>query len=120
MSCCRLRRCGRNQLTFSPGAQIIFAFHIALFLFFSRAPLIQSVKSKGRRLTFISTLTLRFLPLLPVYLILSLSYSLINLAFLLPTDGNGHAKFGPQSGFMSKFTSVRRRSLRGPTADHAL
>lgn len=79
---------------------IIFAFHIALFLFFSRAPLIQGVKSKGRRLTFISTLTLRFLPLLPVYLILSLSYSLINLAFLLPMDGNGHARFGPQSGFM--------------------
>ncbi|TKA50770.1 hypothetical protein B0A53_06035 [Rhodotorula sp. CCFEE 5036] len=82
---------------------IIFAFHIALFLFFSRAPLIQGVKSKGRRLTFISTLTLRFLPLLPVYLILSLSYSLINLAFLIPMDGNGHARFGPQSGFMSKF-----------------
>lgn len=61
-----------------------------------------SVAKKGRRLTFLSTLTLRFLPLLPIYLILSLSYSLINLAFLIPTNGNGHAKFGSQGGFMSE------------------
>lgn len=82
---------------------MIFSFHIALFLCFSRAPFIASVRNKGRRLTFLSTLTLRFLPLLPVYVILSLSYSLINLAFLIPMDGNGHARFGPQGGFMSEF-----------------
>ncbi|POY73673.1 hypothetical protein BMF94_3208 [Rhodotorula taiwanensis] len=79
---------------------IIFAFHIALFTFFARGPFMGSVAKKGRRLTFLSTLTLRFLPLLPIYLILSLSYSLINLAFLIPMNGNGHAKFGSQGGFM--------------------
>ncbi|BGP54945.1 hypothetical protein JCM8202_003455 [Rhodotorula sphaerocarpa] len=79
---------------------IIFSFHIALFTFFARMPFIGAVRARGKRLKFICVLTLRFLPLLPIYVILSLSYSLINLAFQIPVNGNGYANFGPQGGFM--------------------
>lgn len=64
-------------------------------------PFIGAVRARGKRLKFICVLTLRFLPLLPIYVILSLSYSLINLAFQIPVNGNGYANFGPQGGFMS-------------------
>ena len=39
------------------------------------------------------------------------SYSLINLAFQLPMDGNGYADFGAQSGFMSELISHFRFEL---------
>ncbi|GAA5975256.1 hypothetical protein JCM5350_000210 [Sporobolomyces pararoseus] len=78
----------------------IFSFHIALFLNFARMPFFAAIKKKGYKLSYPSTLALRFLPLPFAYLILSLSYSLINLAFQLPMDGNGYASFGPQAGFM--------------------
>lgn len=56
-------------------------------------------------------LSLAFVPLSPrtaprrlhdltLSLLLARSYTLINKAFLLPTDGNGYASFGPQAGFM--------------------
>jgi len=78
----------------------IFAFHIALFLNFSRMPFIGALEKRGLELSYLGKLALRFAPLPIAYLILSLSYSLINLAFQLPMDGNGYADFGPQSGFM--------------------
>ncbi|GAA5892634.1 SNG1 family protein [Sporobolomyces salmoneus] len=78
----------------------IFAFHIALFLNFARMPFYAAVQKKGYKLTYLSTLALRFIPIPIAYLILSLSYSLVNLAFQLPMDGNGYASFGPQAGFM--------------------
>ncbi|BGP07218.1 hypothetical protein JCM10049v2_003049 [Rhodotorula toruloides] len=78
----------------------IFAFHISIFLFFSRMPFLGAIKKQGVRMTWLSTCALRFLPTLPAYVLLSLSYSLINKAFMIPVDGNGYAKFGPQGGFM--------------------
>ncbi|GAA5938758.1 hypothetical protein JCM1841_001619 [Sporobolomyces salmonicolor] len=79
---------------------VIFAFHIALFLFFSRIPFQMAIKKKGIQLSWLHTVILRIAPLPFAYFFLSLSYSLINLAFLVPMDGNGHAGFGPQGGFM--------------------
>ncbi|GAA5880617.1 hypothetical protein JCM16303_004284 [Sporobolomyces ruberrimus] len=78
----------------------IFSFHIALFLIFARGPLFAAIEKKGLKLSYLGTLAVRFLPLPFAYLLLSLSYSLVNLAFQLPMDGNGYASFGPQSGFM--------------------
>lgn len=51
----------------------IFSFHIALFLNFARMPFFAAVQKKGYKLTYWSTLALRFLPLPFAYLILSLS-----------------------------------------------
>ena len=51
----------------------IFSFHIALFLNFARMPFFAAIKKKGYKLTYPSTLALRFLPLPFAYLILSLS-----------------------------------------------
>ncbi|GAA5892462.1 hypothetical protein JCM5296_003603 [Sporobolomyces johnsonii] len=79
---------------------VIFAFHIALFLFFSRIPFQMAIKRKGIQLSLLHTVILRVAPLPFAYFFFSLSYSLINLAFLVPMDGNGHAGFGPQGGFM--------------------
>ncbi|GAA5927676.1 SNG1 family protein [Sporobolomyces koalae] len=79
---------------------VIFSFHIALFLNFARMAFQGALKSKGVKLSYLGTLALRFIPLPFAYLLLSVSYSLINLAFQLPMDGNGYASFGPQAGFM--------------------
>ncbi|KPV77517.1 uncharacterized protein RHOBADRAFT_51361 [Rhodotorula graminis WP1] len=79
---------------------IIFAFHIALFFFFSRLPLQGMTKKHGIKIRWIHVCLLRIVPVLFAYFILSLAYTLINKAFLLPTDGNGYASFGPQAGFM--------------------
>ncbi|GAA5970621.1 hypothetical protein JCM11641_007372 [Rhodosporidiobolus odoratus] len=79
---------------------IIFAFHVTLFLFFSRMPFQTAIKKKGVNLTWFNLCLLRLLPVWGAYLFISLWYTLINKAFLLPTDGNGYAYFGPQRGFM--------------------
>ncbi|GAA6041975.1 hypothetical protein JCM8097_009126 [Rhodosporidiobolus ruineniae] len=79
---------------------IIFAFHVTLFLFFSRMPFQQAMKKKGINLTWVGLCMLRLLPIFVAYTFLSLWYSLINKAFLLPTNGNGYASFGQQGGFM--------------------
>jgi hypothetical protein len=51
----------------------IFSFHIALFLNFARMAFFGALKKKGYKLTYLSTLALRFIPLPFAYLILSLS-----------------------------------------------
>ncbi|BGP15152.1 hypothetical protein JCM10213_000723 [Rhodosporidiobolus nylandii] len=79
---------------------IIFSFHITLFLFFARIPFQGAMKKKGIKLTWLNVCLLRIVPCWIAYFFLSLWYSLINKAFLLPTDGNGYADFGPQGGFM--------------------
>ncbi|GJN89696.1 hypothetical protein Rhopal_002683-T1 [Rhodotorula paludigena] len=79
---------------------IIFAFHIAIILLFSRMPLQQSMQKQGVRISWLHTCLLRLGPVFVGYFFLSLAYSLINIAFLLPMDGNGYAGFGPQGGFM--------------------
>ncbi|BGP39169.1 hypothetical protein JCM10450v2_003123 [Rhodotorula kratochvilovae] len=83
---------------------IIFAFHISLFFFFSRMPFQGAMKKKGVKITWVHLCLLRILPVIAAYFVLSLAYSLINLAFLLPMDGNGYASFGPQSGFLVFWT----------------
>ncbi|GAA6016146.1 hypothetical protein JCM10207_004459 [Rhodosporidiobolus poonsookiae] len=79
---------------------IIFAFHLTLFLFFARMPFQQAMKKKNVSLTWVSLCGLRLAPCWVAYFFFSLWYSLINKAFLLPTNGNGYAAFGEQGGFM--------------------
>ncbi|GAA5823441.1 hypothetical protein JCM11251_000635 [Rhodosporidiobolus azoricus] len=79
---------------------IIFAFHLTLFLYFARMPFQAAVQKKGVQLTWLHLFLLRLAPVFVAYIFMSLWYSLINIAFLLPTNGNGYADFGSQRGFM--------------------
>ncbi|GAA5897088.1 hypothetical protein JCM6882_001787 [Rhodosporidiobolus microsporus] len=79
---------------------IIFAFHLTLFLFFARIPFQAALKKKDVQITWLHLCLLRLAPVAVAYFLMSLWYSLINLAFLLPMNGNGYASFGSQRGFM--------------------
>ncbi|KAL8280092.1 hypothetical protein RQP46_007422 [Phenoliferia psychrophenolica] len=79
---------------------VIFAFHVTLFSFFSRIPLLQRAGKDKLYVKLSHFIALRLVPVVIVYLFLSLWYSLVNVAFNVPMDGNGHSGLSSQAGFM--------------------
>lgn len=86
-------------LLLTSSLDIIFGFHVALFLFIGRIPL-QFIRKKKLAISYRSLLLLRFVPVTIAYFFLSLWYSLINVTFSVPMNGNGHSGLSSGAGFM--------------------
>ncbi|KAI5474765.1 hypothetical protein MNV49_002498 [Pseudohyphozyma bogoriensis] len=79
---------------------IVFAFHLVIFLYNGRTSFAIARQKHGVALTFPHVILLRLVPEGILYFILSLWYSLINVAFGVPMDGNGHSGLTYGQGFM--------------------
>ncbi|KAK4701153.1 hypothetical protein P7C70_g5087, partial [Phenoliferia sp. Uapishka_3] len=98
---------------------VIFSFYVTLYVifssfilrrlstdklspqaFFARAPLVMGSGKKKLSVRLHHYIALRLIPSSMIYFILSLWYSLVNVAFNVPMNGNGHSGLNSQAGFM--------------------